>query len=143
VTPAREGTVRFSPDGRWLAFVSTETGGPEVYVAPLDDPGAKTRISSAGGVGPRWRRDGKEVFYFALDNTLMAVPIGLGPDVRRGAPRPLFAPGPVFSVTAGALLDPGYDVSADGQRFLINRMIEDGSRVPIRVSVNWPALLPK
>jgi Tol biopolymer transport system component len=141
-TAAVEGGARFSPDGQWLAFTSTETGTPELYVARVDDAGARTRVSSAGGIGARWRRDSKELFYLALDDTVMAVPITLGHGVSTGTPRALFRPGPVLRVTGGRHLDPAYDVSADGQ-FLINRIIQDATRAPITVVQNWPSLLPK
>ena len=144
-TPADETGARFSPDGRWLAFSSTESGGtPEVYVARLDAPGARKRVSSAGGVGPRWRRDGKELVYLSLDNTLMAVPLALGAVLSPGIPRPLFNAGPVFnrhSETSWG--DPGYDMSADGQQFLVNRVIQDAATAPITVVLNWRALLHK
>jgi dipeptidyl aminopeptidase/acylaminoacyl peptidase len=139
-TSAIEGSARFSPDGRWLAFTTTETGSPEIYIAPLDESGARIRVSAAGGIGPRWRRDGKELFYFTLDNTLMAVPITLGPQVQHGVARPLFTVD-VFKRSGGNLLDPAYDVSDEGQRFLINRVVKDGLRAPITVVLNWPGLL--
>jgi eukaryotic-like serine/threonine-protein kinase len=139
-TNAIEGSARFSPDGRWLAFTTTETGSPEIYVAPIEDSGAKIRVSAAGGIGPRWRRDGKELFYFTLDNTLMAVPIAVGADVLHGVAHPLFTVD-VFKRSGGNLLEPAYDVSEDGQRFLINRMVKDGLRAPITVVLNWPGLL--
>ena len=139
-TNAIEGGARFSPDGRWLAFTTTETGSPEIYVAPLDASSARVRVSAAGGIGARWRRDGKELFYFTLDNTLMAVPITLGAEVQHGMARPLFTVD-VFKRSGGNLLEPAYDVSEDGQRFLINRMVKDGLRAPITVVLNWPGLL--
>src|SRR4029453_19367500 len=65
-TEAWETAARFSPDGRWLAFVSTESGANEVYVAPVDDARAKYRVSAAGGIAPRWGRDGKELLYIKI-----------------------------------------------------------------------------
>jgi hypothetical protein len=74
-SPQAEVDGRISPDGRWVAYVSTETGSPEVYVQPFPPPGARTQVSIGGGSRPRWRRDSGELFYAALDNRLMVVPI--------------------------------------------------------------------
>ena len=87
-------TAQFSPDGKWIAYQSNETGRFEIYVQPFPDGGRAERISTTGGAQVRWRRDGKELFYIALDGRLMAVPIRF--DRRRsrletGAPVPLFA----------------------------------------------------
>ncbi len=131
-----EGHGRFSPDGRWMAYMSTETGRAEVYVAPFPGPGAKVPISTAGGTQPRWRRDGTEIFYVA-GNRLMAASVnGQGATFEVGAARPL------FEIRPRSGFGSFYDVSADGQRFLVNTIVESTS-TPITLVVNWPALLKK
>jgi Tol biopolymer transport system component len=130
-----EGHGVFSPDGRWMAYMSTESGRAEVYVAPFPGPGAKVPISTTGGTQPRWRRDGTEIFYLA-GNRLMAAPVnGWGATFEVGAARQL------FEVRPRSGSGPVYDVSADG-RFLVNTMVESTS-TPITLVVNWPALLKK
>jgi dipeptidyl aminopeptidase/acylaminoacyl peptidase len=79
---AVEQDARFSPDGRWLAFVSSESGRAEVYVGPVDDPGARRRVSRDGGLAPRWRRDGKELVYVDLSDTFVAVDTTLGDELK-------------------------------------------------------------
>ena len=94
-TALEANSAQFSPDGKWVAYQSLESGQrPEVFVQRFPGPGAKTQISAAGGVQVRWRRDGRELFYLAPDNRLMAVPIRLGADrdaAEAGTPVPLFA----------------------------------------------------
>jgi dipeptidyl aminopeptidase/acylaminoacyl peptidase len=137
-TNLRQEAGRFSPDGRWIAYRSTESGRSEVYVVPFPGAGGKWQISSAGGTYPRWRRDGREVFFLAPDNTLMAVSVsGEGP---------AFEIGPVLSLFKTRLRNRGrlpYDVSADGQRFLVNAVPEPTGQVPMTVIVNWTAALKK
>jgi Tol biopolymer transport system component len=131
-----EGHGRFSPDGRWMAYMSAESGRAEVYVAPFPGPGATVPVSTAGGTQPRWRHDGSEIFYVA-GNRLMAAPVsGQGATFEVGAARPL------FEVRPRSGFGYFYDVSPDGQRFLVNTMIENTS-APITLVVNWPALLKK
>jgi serine/threonine protein kinase len=143
-TPAFEQDARVSPDGRWLAFVSSESGRGEVYVAPIDDPGGRQRVTAAGGVGPRWRRDGRELVYLDLDDTFKSVAI----DVRQGrllvgSARPLFSPGPVARNPGGGMGEPYYDLSPDGQSLLVNRIVSDPAIAPITVVLNWPAALQR
>ena len=106
-TKAEERGAVFSPDGASIAYCSTESGTDEVYVRPFRGPGEKRRISTGGGAFPRWRRDGKELFYVAPRNQLMSVQVP-----ETSAPRILF--------TAKMAFSQFYDVSADGQRFLIS-----------------------
>jgi eukaryotic-like serine/threonine-protein kinase len=132
-TEFREGFARFSPDGRWVAYTWYESGLSQVYVAPFPGPGGKWLVSTAGGRLPRWRRDGTEIFYLAPDNTLMAAAVnGRGSSFAVGAVRPLFE-----TRATGARYS--YDVSADGQRFLINTALEQAASAPITVVVNWAA----
>ena len=147
-TPFNELNGRFSPDGEWIAYQSDESGTPEVYVMTFVAPGSsgnsaitppiKKPVSTAGGVQPRWRRDGKELFYLTEDGVLMAVPIkGQGRTAEFGTPQKLFQ----ILRTPGA--GGAYDVSTDGQRFLINKAVEATGPTPITVELNWTSGLAK
>ena len=124
-----EEDARLSPDGRWLAYTSDESGRPEVYVRPFLRPGGRELISTSGGWQPRWRRgDGKELFYLSPERRVMAVSVQSDPSAFRGSvPRVLFDE-PVS--------DGSYDVSRDGQRFLINTVLPEASS-PLQIVVNW------
>ncbi len=133
-TAFAEFDATFSPDGRWVAFVSNESGQPEVYVEPFKDRGERRRVSLAGGSEPHWPRKGHELFYLAADNRLMAVPVKLGPRLELGAPQALFV------VERAEIWD--YDVTSDGRRFLVRASIP-GSVSPVTtVVLNWAAELP-
>jgi serine/threonine-protein kinase len=135
-TPFEEGGARFSPDGRWLAYVSNESGRPEVYVQPYPGPGGKWQISTDGGTEPVWNRNGRELFYRS-GNKMMAVETTMQPSFSAGKPRMLFE-GPYFT-TAFPTMTVSYDVSADGQRFLVVKETEAASRSAeqINVVLNW------
>ena len=136
-----EGGAAFSPDARWLAFVSTEAGLPEVYVAPVEQPGDRTRVSNGGGTTPRWRRDGTELFYASPDGrALVRVPMQLGPTVKAGVPARLFAI-PASTAARFARRNIVYDVTPDGERFLINLPVEEPSSSQITVVLNWMGAL--
>ena len=129
---------QFSPDGRWVVYRSNESGMYEIYVAPFPGPGGKRQISTAGGTFPRWRRDGTEIFYVAPDNKLMVAAVnGKGSSFEVGTVKPLFD-----SRVFNGLRYP-YDVTADGQRFLLNTVPGQASSAPITVVVNWTAGLKK
>jgi eukaryotic-like serine/threonine-protein kinase len=135
--------ARFSPDSHWLAFVSNETSEtPEVYVAPVDQPGQRTRISSGGGTAPRWRGDGKELFYAAADGrTMMMTPITSLSPFRAGTPVRLFALGMGSSATRDRVRNTDYDVSPDGQKFLISVPVGQAASSQMTIVLNWPAAL--
>ncbi|HEY3171978.1 MAG TPA: protein kinase [Thermoanaerobaculia bacterium] len=137
-TPFQEGSPQFSPDGRWMAYGSTESGTVEIFVQAFPASGGKWQISTAGGSYPRWRRDGKELYYIAPDNTLMAVEIATGSRFGAGTPKPLFRAS-IKSFDIGFQ----YDVSPDGSRFLINTLAEDAQTSSITVVQNWTAELKK
>jgi Tol biopolymer transport system component len=128
-TPFEERDAVFSPDGRLLAFESDESGAPEVYVMPVDAVGSRRRVSRSGGQTPRWRRDGKELFYLTPDGGVMRVTMTLSPRLDVGFEEQLF-------VVTGRAPSDVYDVSPDGQRFLINTS-EAGDSAPITVILNW------
>jgi len=129
---------QFSPDARWIAYASNESGRSEVYLQPFPGPGAKLPISVGGGAQPRWRRDGKELFFIGLDDRMMAVPVSLsvdGESAKVGAAVPLFPTnvGGSLQVATG----PQYFVSPDGQRLLMNTILEGAPASPIALILNW------
>lgn len=139
-SPFNEDDGRFSPDGHFFAYDSDESGKKEVYVQTFPPSTAKWQISSGGGDSPIWRRDGKELFYIAPGRKFMAVDVTLkNNSFQAGVPRMLFqtrilgAPGPRNA----------YDVSPDGQRFLINSIPAETAATPITVVTNWNADLKR
>jgi Tol biopolymer transport system component len=131
-------SAKFSPDGHWVAYTSNESGRPEVYVIAFGGGAGKWQISSTGGTQPLWRRDGKELFYWSAENTVVSVPMALKPGgIEVGAAHPLFR----FNSPVGniGILSP-YDVTADGQRFVL---IVSPQQVttPITLVTNWTAEL--
>jgi Tol biopolymer transport system component len=126
----------FSPDVRWIAYTSDEAGQYDVYVQPFLRAGGKQRISPNGGRNPRWRVDGKELFYLDAAGTMMAVPMDLT------APSPAGLPGPLFP-TGVVSRNNTYAVTRDGQRFLVNGPQSVGPPAPLTVIVNWGATLQK
>ena len=129
--------AQFSPDGRWVAYASNESGKWEIAVSPFPGPGGSWKVSSAGGSEPRWRRDGKELFYLAPDGKLMAVEVKIGPSFEAGTAAPLFQirrRQPVSSVDLFS-----YDVAADGQRFLVNADTGESTSAPLTAIINWTA----
>jgi serine/threonine protein kinase/Tol biopolymer transport system component len=147
-TPFDETQGQFSPDTRWVAYTSNESGRDEVYVRPFPEAGGKWEVSTGGGSQPRWRPDGKELFYLAADARLMAVPIAPAQQERAvtvGTPVPLFATrlasGPGISLT-GYQSRALYAVTADG-RFLMNTTLEADRQSPIILVQNWQQLLKK
>ena len=127
---------QFSPDGHWIAYVSDESGSDEIYVREFSsgsdqgswDAAGKWLISKGGGTDPRWRGDGKELFYVASDGKLMSVDISAKPVFEAGAPKPL------FQLPLGFI---GGDVTADGRRFLIGVPVAQSASVPFTVVMNW------
>src|SRR5262249_1868481 len=131
----REGNqifARFSPSGQWVAYCSDETGSREVYLQAVGKDGFKRQVSQRGGCAAAWRRDGREIFYLAPDNRLMAVPIDERNSLTIGQPEALFT----VPVEDSASDIPLFDVSGDGRRFLVNARAE-GPDPPLTVIVNW------
>jgi len=125
-----------SPDGRWLAYTSQETGQWEVYVEPYRRGGPRVRVSPEGGGQPKWRGDGKELFYGAVDGRLMAVEVSAGDQrLEVGRPTVLFDAG-----ATDARLDE-YAPTADGERFLVKVPVENQVSRRFHVVVDWPSLL--
>jgi hypothetical protein len=126
---------QFSPDGRWVAYQSDESGQEDVYVRPFPGPGGQWQISTAGGIWPRWSRDGKEIYYIATNAKLMAVPVtSSGKTFQPGTPIALFQTRIVGGGSDPAN-SPHYDVAPDGG-FLINTILDDTAS-PITLIQNW------
>jgi len=138
-TPFNELGGRFSPDGRWMAYASDESGRSEVYARPFPGPGGAVRVSTGAGAWPRWRQDGREIFYMAEDRKLMSAEIKAGLQLEVGKVRPLLE-----ARTAGdPLLESEYDVTRDGQRFLVNTPIGEKAVSSVTLVLNWTAELKK
>jgi dipeptidyl aminopeptidase/acylaminoacyl peptidase len=129
-----------SPDGRFLAYVSQETGVPQVIVQSFPDGERAVQVSSEGGSEPRWRQDGHELFFLRGDRMMMASTVSLDPTFKAEEPRPL------FQTRVPILANPfrwHYDVSADGERFLVNTAPASVRAPAIHVVLDWRALLPR
>jgi Tol biopolymer transport system component len=134
-TNATEDQGQFSPDGHWLAYTSNESGQAEVYVIPFPPaPGAKWLVSRGGGVAPRWRRDGKELFYISSESKMMSVEVSTRPTFQSGIPHALFQSDIVDTgIRTGPM---SWDIAPDGKRFLI--ISPDTSDTPaLTVALNW------
>ena len=128
--------ARVSPDARWIAFGNTDSGRFEIYLQNFPNPSGRWPVSTDGGIQPKWRRDGKELFYLALDDTLMSVPVTLDALAEIGKPQRLFQTR--MEATSGFTWHQ-YDVTPDGQRFLVN--MPEAVTSPLAIVINWPGLL--
>ena len=134
-TPFEEKQAQFSPDGRWVAYTTNESGEFEIVVQPSPEPTGKWQISTGGGHDPRWRADGRELYFVAADGTLMAATVvPSGSTFQALTPVALFTTRIVGTAVNNAL--PQYAVSRDG-RFLINELAGDTTASPITLLVNW------
>jgi Tol biopolymer transport system component len=137
-----ENQGQFSPNGRWVAYVSNQSGQSDVYVREFAPDfssgsasvGGSVLVSRGGGTAPRWRGDGREIFYLAPNGKMMAVAVGAGREFRVGTPTPL------FQTPSGAIFG---DVAADGERFLLIAPAGPSASVPFTVVLNWTAGLRK
>jgi serine/threonine protein kinase len=130
-------TPMFSPDRRWVAYSSNESGRPEIYVQPFPGPGGKWQVSTHGGLDPRWRADGKEIYYLSLESELMAVPLTTATDFQAGIPVMLFD----RTMPFGPATRNRYDVAADGKRFLVIVPAEGRTSAGFTVVMDWTAEL--
>ena len=130
--PFDERAPRFSPDGRWLAYQSNASGRMEIYVQPFPGPGQRELLSSDGGTEPMWSPDGRELFYRQLDQ-MMVVPIENEPTFHAGKAQPLFDAGRFESGFGNT----NYDVSPDGQRFLMIEREGDSGPARLHLVLNW------
>jgi len=136
---SRSGTI--SPDGRWAAYVSRESGLDEVYVTRFPAGQGKWQVSRGGGNEPRWRHDGKEFFFLGPLHQLMAVPVNAGESFSAGTPVQLFIAPAREPVSSTDFMN--YDVSADGQRFIINKPVDAAEAPPLKIILKWPAEVAK
>ena len=138
-SPFAEGDSRLSPDGRWLTYTSDASGRMDVYVRPFAQPGAERVVSPGGGFGPVWRRDGQELFYIAPDGRLMAVPMAPGKELDPGPAQVL------FDARLGVLPYnlPEYDITPDGQRFLVNQPVGPIAPEAVNLLFDWTSRLPR
>jgi eukaryotic-like serine/threonine-protein kinase len=138
VTPFNEQNPVLSPDGRYVAYVSNESGRDEIYVQTFPEPGGKWQVSNGGGGDPSWRGDGKELFYRSPDQKLMAVEIRGGADFQAGVPQALFP----IRIRPGNPRNK-YAPSLDGQRFIIAAPLGRDAMSPTTIVLNWPAGMGK
>jgi eukaryotic-like serine/threonine-protein kinase len=139
VTEANESSARFSPDGKWVAYASDESGRPEIYVQPfLAEKSGKWQISTNGGFTPKWSNDGKELFYLAQDNQIMCSAVKLSPIFEFTGPKPLFAIRP-NSVRRISGWNDTFETAPDGRRFGVH--VAASAPTNITVVLNWPLLL--
>jgi Tol biopolymer transport system component len=133
-----ESLGRFSPDGRWVAYVSDETGRPEVYVQSFPLSTGKWKISNEGGSQPVWRRDGRELFFLSRNRQIHGVAVTPNTTTfEAGSPRALFPMPPFFAAGTGSRFH--YDAAADGQRFLVARSWDADALYTVNVVLNWTA----
>ncbi len=133
---ASETNGQISADGKWVAYASNESGNWEVYVTSFPGAAGKWQVSRGGGTEPRWRGDGKEIFYIAPDGMLMAVPVSGENIFATGTPLPLFqihGRAPISSTDVFT-----YDVAKDGKRFLVNRYVKPEHVPPLTILLNVP-----
>ena len=138
-SPFNEEQAELSPDGRWISFTSDQSGRPEVYVQNYPALSEKWQISTNGGADAQWRRDGTELFFIAADHKLMAVALERGATFEPNIPTTLFQ----TRVTGLTDVRTHYQVTADGQRFLVNTIGVADRGAPIQVVLNWPEGIPK
>lgn len=132
-TPSMEREAQFSPDGRFIAYSSSESGQREIYVEPVPRDGRRWKVSDDFGREPRWRGDGRELFYLGRENTLMSVPVGVsGRDLHFGRPEPLF----VLRIR-GSDVRFHYAAAPAGDRFLVATVVEDVPGTPLNVWERW------
>ena len=132
---------QFSPDGKWVAYASNESGKWEIYVSSFPEPHGKWQVSTGGGEQPRWRGDGNELFYLSSDNKMMVAPVTTGAKFDSGTPVALFQANPREQVSLNDVFV--YDVRRDGQEFLINTKVRQAETAPMSVVLNWDAKLNK
>ncbi len=140
-TEFRESHASVSPDSRWIAYASDESGRAEVYVQTFPEPGGRWQVSNGGGDQPMWRRDGEELFYMAPDKNLMAVDVTGGATFEAGVPSPLFLTRTRDSDIGGSRNY--YVPSPDGQRFLVCTVVHVATPSPMTVVLNWTSDLAK
>jgi len=141
ISAGMQSSAQFSPDGKWVAFVLSTSGGPQIYIKPFPSGSGMWQASVESGRWPRWRRDGQELYFVSDKNEMVAVEIhAKGEGLELGRPTPLFSFRPSLRIFRQGMI--GYDVSPDGKRFLINAAADENVR-PLTLVVNWTAELKK
>jgi Tol biopolymer transport system component len=133
--------AQFSPDGKFVVYSSAETGASEVYVSPFPSFSSKWQVSRDGGEEPRWRRDGRELFYLTPGGAMMSVDVKTATGFESRSPVTLFQTHPRQPISAMDFFT--YDVTADGQKFLVNTKVDTVNSAPLSVILNWSADLEK
>jgi eukaryotic-like serine/threonine-protein kinase len=133
--------AQFSPDGKYVAYASNETGGWEVYVTPFPKASSKWQVSHGGGEEPRWRRDGKELFYLSPEGALMATKVNLGNSFEAMTPVALFQSRRRQKISSQDVFT--YGVGDDGNRFLFNTIVDRRQATPLWIMRNWTAQMEK
>jgi eukaryotic-like serine/threonine-protein kinase len=137
---ANESNGQISPNGKWAAYASDETGNWEIYVTSFPDAAGKWQVSRGGGTEPRWRGDGKEIFYIGPKGMLMAVPVSGESGFSSGTPMPLFQIHGRAAISSSDVYT--YDVAKDGKRFLVNRYVKPERVVPLTILLHAAARNP-
>jgi serine/threonine protein kinase/Tol biopolymer transport system component len=140
-TKSNETNGQISPDGKWVAYASNESGDWEIYVTTFPTAAGKWQVSRGGGTEPRWRGDGKEIFYIGTGSTLTAVPVNATDTFSSGNPAPLFRTQFRANVSSTDLYS--YDVTKDGQRFLVNRYAKPPQVAPLHIVLNATSAVAK
>jgi eukaryotic-like serine/threonine-protein kinase len=139
---SRETQAQVSPDGRWITFASEETGRLQVMIAAFPSGDSQRQVSTNGGIQPKWRGDGKELYFVAPDQSLMAASVTLGSTIQIGIPEKLFATRMRSSLASGYIRNE-YVPAADGQKFLIDHHPGAPPSSSATVVINWMAALNK
>jgi len=140
-TEFNEQRGRLSPDGRWMAFESDESGTVDVYVRAYPTGGRRWQVSQGGGTEPRWRSDGQELFYVTPDGSLQSVTVRTASGFATDPPRTLFTSTDLRGPITNPIGRNRYDVTADGQRFLLIQPLAGPASSPITVVANWTTVL--
>ncbi|MBK9315815.1 MAG: PD40 domain-containing protein [Acidobacteria bacterium] len=135
---ANELLCMFSPNGKWIAYSSDESGRPQIYVRSFPVSESKWVVSTQGGYQPKWRRDGQELFYLGPDGKLISAEVKSGRSFEAGVPRPLFR---LKTPQAAGQYDRYYAVTPDGQRFLVKSVAEQTNSTAISIVMNWTAMI--
>ena len=142
-TSFQKDQLRLSPDGRWIAYMSMESGQPEVYLAAFPSFTDRRQVSTGGGVMPLWRKDGGELYYVSLDRKVMAVEVKAGSTLETGTVKALFQLQGELAMSAASYF---WAVTGDGQKFLIREVAgaaNAGAAEPINIVINWPSALAR
>jgi WD40-like Beta Propeller Repeat len=140
--PRSHNRAAFAPDTHWIAYSSDESGLSQIYVQPFPATGGRFQVSKDGGIQPMWRGDGRELFFLALDGTLMAALIETKPEFQSASPQALFGSRSI-TITSGNTGRRRYAVTRDGKRFLVITPERSPSGSPLNIVVNWLAAVQK